>query len=71
MREFTEEELKRVYGLIELSDEDFYEQFLADASLEELAAFLEEFPDFMEDGEMYEVDAEKILQKILSQTSSI
>lgn len=42
------------------TDEEFLEKYLADASLEELAAFMKEFPDFMECEEASEDDKEML-----------
>lgn len=47
MRELTEEQRKRIEEFIEMDDMEFFEKHLADASIEELAVFLEEFPEFL------------------------
>lgn len=52
----------------EMSDFEFYEKYLADASMEELAEFCREFPEFLEDdnadGDISEPDMERLLEKI-------
>ncbi len=50
---------------IQMSDEDFYEKYLAKLSLEEQAAFLEEFPDFLKEEPLeYEAEKDEIYKKI-------
>ena len=54
----------------EMSDLEFYERFLEDAPLEELAEFCREFPDFLEDAreadqEYGDLDSERMLAKIM------
>ncbi len=40
---------EKLIRLMEMSDLDFYEEFLADAPLEEQAEFCREFPEFLEE----------------------
>lgn len=71
MNEINDEQSKRLLDLINTTDEEFYEKFLADAPLEEVAAFLEEFPDFMEDGEEFDMNDEELLKKVSSLISNV
>lgn len=64
MVRINEEQKKRLMELVFMLEEDFYEEFLKDAPLEELATFLKELPDFMEAGEEFELDSEEMLRKI-------
>lgn len=50
--------MNKVLELIKMTDEGFFDQYLADASLEELADFMKEFPEFMEDEETDQMDKE-------------
>lgn len=70
MNEINDEQSKRLLDLINTTDEEFYEKFLADVPLEELAAFLKEFPDFMEDGDEFDMNDEELLQKIQEKISN-
>lgn len=47
MRELKESEEKRVLEFCFSSDLEFYEKHLADLTLEEQAAFMNEFPGFL------------------------
>lgn len=47
MRELKEEEEKRLLEICFSSDLEFYEKHLADLTLEEQAAFMNEFPGFL------------------------
>ncbi len=49
MTELTEEETKRIMDLIQMDDFAFFLNYLENASLEEIGAFLKEFPDFLEE----------------------
>lgn len=51
MKELNEEQRKRFEEFIQMDDMEYFEKHLADASVEELAAFLKEFPEFMSDEE--------------------
>lgn len=51
----------KIVELAYMSDVDFYDCFIADAPLQEQAAFLMEFPDFMQ-GELSEYSKERLLQ---------
>lgn len=52
MKDLNEEQVKRFEEFMKMDDMEYFEKYLADASVEELAAFLEEFPEFMsEEGE--------------------
>lgn len=48
------------------SDAEFYEKHIADAPLEEQAAFMKEFPDFLKEEQADDVDDDILYQKILS-----
>lgn len=50
--------MNKVLELIKMTDEGFFDQYLSDASLEELADFMKEFPEFMEDEETDQMDKE-------------
>lgn len=66
MKEYTEEQMKRIREFATMSDWDFYEKYLADAPLEEQAAFMNEFPDFLECREVIEgIDTDEMLRKIM------
>lgn len=41
--------MNKILELAKMSDEAFFEQYLSDLSVEELAAFMEEFPEFLTD----------------------
>ena len=43
MKELNEEQVKRFEEFMKMDDMEYFERYLADASLEELAAFLKEF----------------------------
>ncbi len=51
-----------------MTDYEFFEKYLADASTEELAEFCREFPGFLEDGktdvDISGADTEKLLEEI-------
>lgn len=47
MIELNEEQSKRLLDFCGMTDLEFYEKHLADLTLEEQAAFMEEFPDFL------------------------
>ena len=47
MIELNEEQSKRLLDFCCMTDLEFYEKHLADLTLEEQAAFMEEFPDFL------------------------
>ena len=47
MFELNEEQKKRLLNLCGMSDLEFYERYLADLTLEEQAAFMDEFPEFL------------------------
>lgn len=47
MRELKEEATKRVLEFCFGSDLEFYEQYLADLTLEDQAAFMKKFPEFL------------------------
>lgn len=47
MRELKKEENKRVLEFCFGSDIEFYEKYLADLTLEDQAAFMNEFPEFL------------------------
>lgn len=55
--------MNKVLELIKMTDEQFFDQYLSDASLEELAGFLKEFPDFLEGEEPVQPDDE-LFEKI-------
>lgn len=44
-----DEKKEKLIGLMEMSDLDFYEEFVADAPFEEQAEFFREFPEFLEE----------------------
>ena len=44
---FTDEQARRLHELFTMSDFDFFDKYLDDMPLAELAAFLNEFPDFL------------------------
>ena len=67
MIEMNEEQRRRLRDLIEMSDEEYYEKFLADIPLEEAAAFMEEFPGFMEEEITDDTDSGELWKKILEQ----
>lgn len=50
--------MNKVLELMKMTDEGFFDQYLADASLEELAAFMKKFPEFLETEEKPEPDPE-------------
>ncbi len=65
----------KLIELMEMSDLDFYDKFLADAPFEEQAEFFREFPEFLEkdaeegDGtEKCEVRSEDILKMAINAT---
>ncbi len=43
------ERKEKLIELMKMSDLDFYDEFLADASFEEQAEFFREFPEFLEE----------------------
>lgn len=45
--ELNKEQRKRLKAFVQMDDIEFYEQYLSDTSLEEQAAFMKEFPDFL------------------------
>lgn len=47
MIELNEEQSKRLLDFCGMTDLEFYERYLADLTLEEQAAFMDEFPDFL------------------------
>lgn len=47
MRSFSEEELRKIKQFAGMTDLEFYEKYVANASLQEQAEFLNEFPEFM------------------------
>ena len=47
MIELNGEQCKRILDFCGMTDLEFYEKHLADLTLEEQAAFMEEFPDFL------------------------
>lgn len=49
MFNFTDEQKKRLLDFFNMTDFEFYERYLADLPLEEQAAFMEEFPEFLDD----------------------
>lgn len=51
MRELKGEEEKRLLEFCFSSDLEFYEKHLADLTIEEQAAFMNEFPGFLEEKE--------------------
>lgn len=51
--------------LIQMSDEEFYEKYLADMSLEEQAAFFEEFPEFLKETPLQcKAEEDRLYQRI-------
>ena len=46
MFEMNEEQRKRLLDFCGMTDLEFYERYLADLTLEEQAAFMDEFPEF-------------------------
>ena len=56
MIELNEEQSKRLLDFCCMTDLEFYEKHLADLTLEEQAAFMEEFPDFLSNRKAEESD---------------
>lgn len=51
--------------LIQMSDMEFYEKYLADLSLEEQAEFLQRFPEFLKEAPLeYAAEEDEIYQRI-------
>lgn len=70
MRKFTDEELSRLIRFFKMSDYEFYDEYIADAPLEEQAEFMNEFPEFMSgDGAKKHIDFEndEMYQEIMRQ----
>lgn len=65
MKEYTEEQMRRIREFATMTDFEFYEKYLADATLEEQAAFMKEFPEFLKAAPVEEIDAEEMLRKIM------
>lgn len=66
MVELNEEQRKRLEWLIKMDDLEFYAEYLADLPLEELAAFMKEFPEFLdaEPAKRDELETDEVFQKI-------
>ena len=56
MIELNGEQCKRILDFCCMTDLEFYEKHLADLTLEEQAAFMEEFPDFLSNRKAEESD---------------
>ena len=54
-----DEKKEKLAELMNMSDLDFYEEFLADAPFEEQAEFFREFPEFLEKEAEADADLEK------------
>ena len=67
---WNETALLRLKRLAEMSDLEFYEKYLEDASFEDLAEFCKEFPEFLEEDakaaarEYANMDFEKMLTEV-------
>lgn len=60
MVKITDEQKNRLLDFFNMTDLEFYERYLADSSLEEQAAFMKEFPDFLnEDNSILEAKTQK------------
>ena len=57
----------KLFDLIWGSDIDFYEEYLADASLEEQAEFMKKFPEFLEEKDISKdsLDDKKMFEELL------
>lgn len=66
MVELIEKQRKRLDRFIKMDDLEFYEEHLADLPLEEQAAFMKEFPEFLdaEPIKKDELETDEIFQKI-------
>ena len=62
--------LESLRRFAEMTDLEFYEEFLEDASLEELGEFCREFPDFLEEDarkaneELMDIDSDAMFTQI-------
>lgn len=68
MFELNEEQKKRLLNFCGMSDLEFYERYLADLTLEEQAAFMDEFPEFLsgeEVGEDMGFKDDELFQRVL------
>lgn len=62
----------RIIEFINMSDDEFYEAYLKNASIEELWNFFSEFPDFKLKGfEFTEEDSEKLYNKIMANVKEL
>ena len=64
MGKYTKEQMKRLYEFATMTDFEFYDKYLGDAFLEEQAAFMKEFPEFMSGERVEDIDADEIFWKI-------
>ena len=68
MIELNEEQRKRLLDFCGMTDLEFYERYLADLTLEEQAAFMDEFPEFLsgeEVGEDMGLKDDELFQRVL------
>ena len=68
MFELNEEQRKRLLDFFGMTDLEFYERYLADLTLEEQAAFMDEFPEFLsveEAGEDMGLKDDELFQRVL------
>ena len=66
MIELNEDQAKRLLDFCGMTDLEFYERYLAQLTLEEQAAFMDEFPEFME-CEKAPKDDKEILEGIIKE----
>lgn len=65
MGKLFDEQFTQLKEFIDMSDVEFYEKFVINALLEEQAAFMQEFPEFMKADPMIgSLEEDEIFQKI-------